>query len=235
MVDRAAAGAAFEAVRRVELLLDHWGTEPPGALRSGGLGVRELKATAALLHVDEPTAALLVEVAAASGLLATGTDAARDAVWLPTDAFDAWITRDVADRWASLVRAWLETSRVPGLVGVARRGGQGPERPGARAVERVRRRVPPDGARGAGRAPAGRGARDRHRHAVRRGAGGVAAAAPAAVARRPGGLGAGRGGRCSGSPGWAGCPRRVAPCWPARRPRRPGRSRRCCPSRSTTC
>ncbi len=118
MVDRAAAGAAFESVRRVELLLDHWGTEPAGALRSGGLGVRELKATAALLHVDEPTAALLVEVAAASGLLATGTDAARDAVWLPTDAFDAWITRDVADRWASLVRAWLETSRVPGLVGV---------------------------------------------------------------------------------------------------------------------
>jgi hypothetical protein len=118
MVDRAAAGAAFEAVRRMELLLDHWGTEPPGALRSGGLGVRELKATAALLHVDEPTAGLLVEVATASGLLATGSDPARNAVWLPTDAFDAWITRDVADRWASLARAWLETSRVPGLVGV---------------------------------------------------------------------------------------------------------------------
>ena len=117
MVDRAAAGAAFETVRRVELLLDHWGTEPPGALRSGGLGVRELKATAALLHVDEPTAGLLVEVTAASGLLATGIDGARDAVWLPTDTFDAWITRDVADRWASLVRSWLETSRVPGLVG----------------------------------------------------------------------------------------------------------------------
>ena len=118
MVDRAAAGAAFETVRRVELLLDHWGTEPPGALRSGGLGVRELKATAALLHVDEPTAGLLVEVTAASGLLATGIDGARDAVWLPTDTFDAWITRDVADRWAALVRSWLETSRVPGLVGV---------------------------------------------------------------------------------------------------------------------
>ncbi|HEU5456658.1 MAG TPA: hypothetical protein VFU85_13345, partial [Nocardioides sp.] len=62
MVDRAAAGAAFEAVRRVELLLDQWGTRPPGALRSGGLGVRDLKAAAGLLHVDEPTAALLVEV-----------------------------------------------------------------------------------------------------------------------------------------------------------------------------
>ncbi len=54
-VDRAAAGAAFEAVRRVELLLDLWGAEPPSALRSGGLGVRDLKATAAALHVDEAT------------------------------------------------------------------------------------------------------------------------------------------------------------------------------------
>ena len=47
LVDRAAAGAAFETVRRVELLLDHWGLHPPAALRSGGLGVRDLRATAA--------------------------------------------------------------------------------------------------------------------------------------------------------------------------------------------
>ncbi len=51
LVDKVAAGAAFEAVRRVELLLDHWGTRPPGVLRSGGLGVRDLKATAVLLQV----------------------------------------------------------------------------------------------------------------------------------------------------------------------------------------
>ncbi len=62
-VDSAAAGAAFEAVRRLELLLDLWGAEPPSALRSGGLGVRDLQATAAALHVDEATVALLVETA----------------------------------------------------------------------------------------------------------------------------------------------------------------------------
>jgi hypothetical protein len=117
MVDRAAAGAAFEAVRRVELLLDHWGTRPPGALRSGGLGVRDLKATAAHLHVDEPTAALLVEVSAASGLLALGTAEDGDQAWLPTDAFDRWSARPAADRWVTLVEAWLATSRLPGLVG----------------------------------------------------------------------------------------------------------------------
>ena len=117
MVDRAAAGAAFEAVRRIELLLDHWGAAPPGALRSGGLGVRDLKATAAALHVDEPTAALVVETAHAAGLLSTGSDSDGNPAWLPTDAFDAWVTRPVADRWATVVRAWLESPRMPGLVG----------------------------------------------------------------------------------------------------------------------
>ncbi len=118
LVDRAAAGAAFEAVRRVELLLDHWGTSPPSALRSGGLGVRELKAAATLLHVDEATTALLVELAAAAGMLATGADSEREPAWLPTDTFDTWAARSVADRWTTLAGAWLETSRVPGLVGV---------------------------------------------------------------------------------------------------------------------
>lgn len=117
LVDRAAAGAAFEAVRRVELLLDHWGTEPPSALRSGGLAVRDLKATAMFLHVDERAAALLVEVAAETGLVTLGTDAEGDLAWLPTDAYDAWTTRPVVERWVALATAWLETPRVPGLVG----------------------------------------------------------------------------------------------------------------------
>ena len=117
LVDRAAAGAAFETVRGVEVLLDHWGTQPRVALRNGGLGVRDLKAAAVHLHVDEPTAALLVEVSAAAGLLALGTDEDGDSAWLPTDEFDRWSARPAADRWVTLADAWLTTSRVPGLVG----------------------------------------------------------------------------------------------------------------------
>lgn len=117
LVDKVAAGAAFEAVRRVELLLDTWGTRPPSTLRSGGLGVRDLKAAAVLLQVDEPTAALLVEVASAAGLLATGTGPDGDAAWLPTDELDRWVTRDAGERWQLLARAWLESPRLPGLVG----------------------------------------------------------------------------------------------------------------------
>jgi hypothetical protein len=117
VVDRAAAGAAFEAVRRVELLLDQWGARPPAALRSGGLGVRDLRAAAVDLHVDESTAALLVEVAAAAGLVTTAADAAGTPSWMPTDAFDRWTAADTADRWLTLVRAWLDSPRVVGLIG----------------------------------------------------------------------------------------------------------------------
>jgi len=117
LVDRTAAGAAFEAVRRVELLLDGWGAAPPAALRSGGLGVRDLRAAAARLHVDEPTAALLVETAAAAGLLTTGTDDDGNLAWLPTVGYDGWLAEPFADRWTVLARAWLEMPRMPSLVG----------------------------------------------------------------------------------------------------------------------
>ncbi|HET6624788.1 MAG TPA: helicase-associated domain-containing protein [Nocardioidaceae bacterium] len=117
LVDRAAAGAAFELVRHVELLLEHWGNTPPGALRSGGLGVRELKAAAELLHLDEPTTALHIEVALAAGLVAVGATEDLDAAWLPTDGFDIWNAASVAERWARLALAWLDNPRLTGLVG----------------------------------------------------------------------------------------------------------------------
>jgi len=123
LVDRTAAGAAFETVRRVELLLDTWGAHPPSVLRAGGLAVRDLKAAAVLLHVDEPTAALLVETAHAAGLVTEGPDAEGDPVWLPTGDYDAWTDRPIAERWTTLARAWLGMSRLPSLVGGKDRGG----------------------------------------------------------------------------------------------------------------
>ena len=115
--DRAAAGAAFELVRRTELLLDRWGTHPPAALKQGGLGVRDLKATAALLHVEPDVAALVVETAAAAGLLDQGMSEERDAAWLPTEAYDAWLLAGTAQRWTLLARAWLASPRLVAVIG----------------------------------------------------------------------------------------------------------------------
>lgn len=122
LVDQAAAGAAYELVHRTELLLDHWGAEPPGALRQGGLGVRDLKGVAVLLHCDERVAALIVETAAASGLLARGAADDLDAAWLPTDAYDAWRAQPLATRWARLATGWLHNPRLTGLVGTRVQG-----------------------------------------------------------------------------------------------------------------
>ncbi len=118
LVDRAAAGAAYEVVRYVEMLLDHWSTEPPGVLRSGGLGVRELRATARMLQIEEPRAALIVEVVSAAGLVAEGMTTSTEAAWLPTDAYDVWQAGEPAERWVSLALAWLGSTRLAPTPGV---------------------------------------------------------------------------------------------------------------------
>lgn len=124
LVERAAAGAAFEFVRRTDLVLEGWGSAPPGVLRSGGLSVRELRALARDLHVSEPGAALLVEVAAEAGLLAEGVDGEGNTVWVPTAEFDVWSEQSLAQRWLTLAAAWLVTARIPHAVGTADAAGR---------------------------------------------------------------------------------------------------------------
>lgn len=117
LVDRQAAGAAFELVRRVGTLLDRWGTRPPGALKAGGVSVRDLKATAELLHLSMSEAGLVIEIAHAAGLVAIGSTDLADAVWLPTDGFDTWQAAPTEERWRRLVAAWLSSPRWFAKVG----------------------------------------------------------------------------------------------------------------------
>ena len=140
-VDGAATLAAAETVTRVEALLEAWTAAPPGVLRAGGLGVRELKRAAAAMDTDEPTAALLVEVAAAAGLV--DQTPGLDPEWVPTPAYDTWAARPPELRWTALAQAWLAMTRLPGLVGerddrdkVLAPLGPDVERPGAPAERR---------------------------------------------------------------------------------------------------
>jgi Helicase conserved C-terminal domain len=114
-VDRTAGSGAFEAVRRVETMIESWELEPPPVLRNGGLGVRDLRRLPRLLDVDEAGAALLAEVAYAAGLVGASDDV--DPVWLPTAGYDVWFREEPARRWTRLATAWLATTRTPGLVG----------------------------------------------------------------------------------------------------------------------
>jgi hypothetical protein len=115
LADRTAAGQAFSFVRTVEELCEHWSVDAPGTLRTGGLAVRDLKRIAQLLDVPEWTAALVVEVTHAAGLVASS--ASVDGEWLPTTAYDIWRVKATEDRWEALATAWLTSDRVPGLVG----------------------------------------------------------------------------------------------------------------------
>ena len=142
-VDGTAAVAALRALRQVEQLVAFWGTAPPPALRSGGLGVRELRRVAREVDADETTAALLVELAVAADLVAESDGVTPE--WVPTTAADVWAAAGPEQKWAKVARAWLELPRVPGIVGTRDDAGRpiaaladGPRRPTA---PRDRRRV----------------------------------------------------------------------------------------------
>ena len=100
-------------LRWVEEVLNFWAQEPASALRSGGLGVRDLKELAQHLGVDETCAAFIAELAYISGLVTIEAD---DKI-LPTHQFDIWLTQSASLRWQLLVSAWLITSRLSGLTG----------------------------------------------------------------------------------------------------------------------
>ena len=102
-------------LRLVGELADGWGLTPPPVLRSGGLGVRELHRTAAMLDVDEPTAAFVVELSYTAGLI--GDDGEVGPSWAPTPGYDVWADDDPGRRWQHLAGAWLAGTRVAGLVG----------------------------------------------------------------------------------------------------------------------
>ncbi|MEH1016131.1 helicase-associated domain-containing protein [Micromonospora sp. CPCC 206060] len=122
--DSAGAGQALEVVRHAEALLEALAAEPAPVLRSGGVGVRDLRRLARTVGVDEPTTALLLETTYAAGLAgeldlpgATTTRSGADQQVLPTAGYELWRAGSLAQRWEQLARAWLTMTRQVGLVG----------------------------------------------------------------------------------------------------------------------
>ncbi|MEO7260294.1 MAG: helicase-associated domain-containing protein [Jatrophihabitantaceae bacterium] len=115
VIDGGGSTQVLETVRLVELLLNELAADPPGLLRAGGLGVRELRRLSRALDIGEPVTALLVEVAFEAGLLSSSTSA--DPAYLPTTEFDGWLRRGTAERWVQLATAWLSMTRLPSLIG----------------------------------------------------------------------------------------------------------------------
>ncbi|WP_454083808.1 helicase-associated domain-containing protein [Georgenia sp. Marseille-Q6866] len=108
--------AAEELVRLVGVVVRQWTHEPAPALRSGGLGVRELRRLAGDLGTTPEQAAEIVEIAAMAGLVGPDDDGERPVLGPAAPAAD-WAEDELADRWVALAEGWLDSPRMPWLVG----------------------------------------------------------------------------------------------------------------------
>ena len=121
-VDAVAAGAAIDLLREAEIVLDTLSATPIPELRSGGLGVRDVKRLAKTTGIDEDRLGLLLEITAGAGLLAPGLpdpeppDPAGP-YWAPTVATDRFLESPTAVKWHLLLSAWLDLPGRPSLIG----------------------------------------------------------------------------------------------------------------------
>ena len=120
--DAAAAGAVIDLLRELDVLLETLGAAPISELRSGGLGVREVRRLAKVTGIDEARLGLILELAAAAGLIASGLPDPQPAsgeapYWAPTVAADRFAEASTADRWHLLASTWLDLPARPALIG----------------------------------------------------------------------------------------------------------------------
>ncbi|MDQ0679953.1 hypothetical protein QFZ30_003335 [Arthrobacter pascens] len=114
----AALGAIAETLRLVGELLYAVKEQPLATLRSGGVGVREMKRLAEALRIDQHRAGVLLELCGLSGLIRLDVDSSA---WvLPPQ--QEWLALPRQEQWLWLVNAWLASERVPSLVGQAVNG-----------------------------------------------------------------------------------------------------------------
>ncbi|OIN82367.1 helicase-associated domain-containing protein [Mycobacterium malmoense] len=121
-VDATAAGAVIDLLRELDVLLQTLGAAPVSELRSGGLGVRDVKRLAKATGVDEPRLGLILEVAVAAGLIASGMPDPEPArgdgpYWAPTVATERFTSMSPAERWHLLASTWLDLPSRPALIG----------------------------------------------------------------------------------------------------------------------
>ncbi len=121
-VDAAAAGAVLDVLREIDVLLDSFSAAPVAELRSGGLGVREVKRLAKLTGIDDARLGIILELVAAAGLIASGKPdpeppGGEGPHWAPTVAADRFAEASTAQRWQLLADTWLDLPARPSLVG----------------------------------------------------------------------------------------------------------------------
>ncbi len=111
--DNAAHSAVAETLRLVTELLHAVHGTPVATLRSGGVGVREIRKLSEKLRVQQAETAWLLELAATASLIELNVDTSR---WTVTP-HDDWQELDRNKQWERLVKGWLVSQRAPSLFG----------------------------------------------------------------------------------------------------------------------
>ncbi|RAN78132.1 hypothetical protein B5P43_17160 [Bacillus sp. SRB_336] len=110
--DNAATGAIASVLRTMGALLDSVQSAPLATLRSGGVGVRGVRAVARDLGVEVAQSYFYLELAAMARLITLDPDTS---MWKATAS--GWRPRDRPVQWLWLASAWLDAGRLPSLVG----------------------------------------------------------------------------------------------------------------------
>nr|WP_053778797.1 helicase-associated domain-containing protein [Gordonia sp. NB41Y]KOY48919.1 hypothetical protein ISGA_13510 [Gordonia sp. NB41Y] len=128
-IDAAAGGEALELIRHTVALLRVLGTAPAAVLRSGALGVRELRRLSKATGLDQRRVALIVELLAHARLIDAGfpdpppANDTGEHAFAPTTQADAWLHQPPERQWLTLAQAWLSVPRRAWQVGEPDRDG----------------------------------------------------------------------------------------------------------------
>ncbi|VXC43910.1 Helicase conserved C-terminal domain-containing protein [Arthrobacter sp. 9AX] len=109
----AALGAIAETLRLVGEMLHAVKEQPLATLRSGGVGVREMRRLSEVLRIDQPRVGLLLELCGLAGLIRLDVDSSS---WVQPAELE-WLVLPRQEQWLWLVNAWLASERVPSMVG----------------------------------------------------------------------------------------------------------------------
>ncbi len=113
-----------ELISAVAAIGHEWGRSVPAPLKTGGVGIKEIRAMTKIVGVDEASTARLVELSGAAGLLVADDYAGRLG---PTPRFDEWLKESALDRWMVLVRTWADLPRsLSAVVGIEEVRGEPP-------------------------------------------------------------------------------------------------------------
>ena len=128
-VDAAGAGEALELLRHTADVVAALGTGPATVLRSGGLGIRELRRLAKTTGLSVNRVGLIIELLATQRLIDSGFPEPEPAGWngdeafAPTSAADAWRHLSPERKWHGLAATWLDLARRPWQIGDTDRDG----------------------------------------------------------------------------------------------------------------